>query len=457
MRFTNLTRHIEIGANCYLLEIAGKRIVLDSGMHPKQESDLAMPDFGLLPEDSVDAIILSHAHHDHIGTIPVLMRRQPRAPVFMSEPTRLLGDVMLHNSVNVMTRKREELGLPEYPLFTHRELERNFHRWEGKPLHTPFGIDGGRIGHGEQPDISFEFFDAGHILGSVGTLIRAEGKTIFYTGDVNFEDQTLSMAAQFPGGPLDIIITETTRGDHAQDAGFTRAEETKRLARTINEAFARGGCVVMPVFALGKTQEMLATFYEFRRKGQLATVPIYIGGLSTKLTEIYDRLAHSWPRLHENLQLLDSVAPFVIAGRQADPPVVKGRIYALSSGMMTEKTLSNSFARRILEKPEHTLLFVGYADPESPGGKIKTAQHGDEIVVDREFPPQKVQCRVEQFTFSGHSTREAIVAYLERVGPKKVILVHGDPPAIEWFDETLKKQLPRSEIIRPQPGVQFEF
>lgn len=457
MHFTNLTRHIEIGANCYLLEIAGKRIVLDSGMHPKQESDLALPDFSLLPDDSVDAIILSHAHHDHVGTLPLLMRRQPRAPVFTSEPTKLLGDIMLHNSVNVMTRKREELGLPEYPLFTHRELEKNLHRWESKPLHTPFGIDGGRIGHGETPAISFEFFDAGHVLGSVGTLIRAEGRTIFYTGDVNFEDQAISLAAQFPDGPLDIVITETTRGDHAQDAGFTRAEETLRLARAITAAFARGGCVVMPVFALGKTQEMLAMFYEFRKKGLLATVPIYIGGLSTKLTEVYDKLAQSWPRRNPRLQLLDAVAPFVIAGRQADPPVVKERIYALSSGMMTEKTLSNSFARRILEKPAHTLMFVGYADPDSPAGKIKAAPPGGEVTPDREFPPQKVQCHVEQFTFSGHSTREAICAWLKRVAPKKVILVHGDTPAIDWFDETLKKQLPAGEVIRPRPGVQFEF
>lgn len=457
MHFTNLTRHIEIGANCYLLEIAGKRIVLDSGMHPKQESEAAQPDFSLLPDDSVDAIILSHAHHDHIGTLPVLMRRQPRAPVFLSEPTKQLGDIMLHNSVNVMTRKREELGLPEYPLFTHRELEKNLHRWEAKPLRTPFGIDGGRIGHGETPDISFEFFDAGHVLGSIGVLIRAEGKTIFYTGDVNFEDQVISKAADFPAGPVDIVITETTRGDQAQSPGFTRADESVRLARAIASAFARGGCVVMPLFALGKTQEMLAMFYDFRKRGLLATVPIYIGGLSTKLTEVYDRLAQSWPRLNPKLQLLDAVAPFVIAGRQADPPVVKERIYALSSGMMTAKTLSNSFARRILDKPSHTLIFVGYADPVSPAGRIKAAKPGEEVAVDPDFPPQKLQCHIDQFTFSGHSTRESICAWLRQVGPKKVILVHGDPPAIDWFDQTLKVELPGSEIIRPQPGVQFEF
>jgi len=457
MHFTNLTRHIEIGANCYLLEAAGKRIILDSGMHPKQEGVAAQPDFSLLPEDSVDAIILSHAHHDHVGTLPILMRRQPRAPVFMSEPTRQLGDIMLHNSVNVMTRKREELGITTYPLFTHRELEKNFPRWEAKPLHVPFDINGDRVSRDEKDGISFEFFDAGHILGSVGTLIRAEGKTIFYTGDVNFEDQTITQAALFPDGPLDIVITETTRGDQALVAGFTRAEEELRLAKAISTAFANGGCVVMPLFALGKTQELLAMFHDFRKKGLLATVPIYIGGLSTKLTEVYDRLAQAWPRQKSNLQLLHAVAPFVIAGRQADPPIQKDRIYALSSGMMTEKTLSNSFARRILDRPEHTLMFVGYADPASPAGRVKATAAGGDVQLDPDFPPQKLLCHVHQFAFSGHSTRETICAWLQRVAPKKVILVHGDPAAIDWFDKTLGADLPAAEVIRPQPGVQFEF
>lgn len=457
MQFTNLTRHIEIGANCYLIEAAGKRIILDSGMHPKQEGEAAQPNFDLVPEDSIDAIILSHAHQDHSGTLPLLMRRQPRAPVFMSEPTRQLTDIMLHNSVNVMSRKREELGITTYPLFTHRELEKNLPRWEAKPLHVPFDINGDRVSRDEKDTLSFEFYDAGHILGSVGTLIRAEGKTIFYTGDVNFDDQTISQGAQFPDGPIDIVITETTRGDQAQQPGFTRANEELRLAKAIATAFEQGGCVVMPLFALGKTQEMLAMFHDFRKKGLLGNVPIYIGGLGTKLTEVHDKLAQSWPRQKSNLQLLDAVAPFVISGRQADPPIAKERIYALSSGMMTEKTVSNSFARRILEHPEHTLIFVGYADPASPAGRVKATPPGGEVTIDPEFPPQKLLCHVQQFAFSGHSTRESIVAWLKRVTPKKIILVHGDPAAIDWFAGTLGTGLPESEIIRPQPGVQFEF
>ncbi len=104
MRFTNLTRHTEIGANSYLLELGGRRVVLDCGMHPKLEGDDATPNLRLVPDGELDAILVTHAHLDHIGSLPVLMRRQPRARVFMSAPTAYLGEALLHNSVNVMAR-----------------------------------------------------------------------------------------------------------------------------------------------------------------------------------------------------------------------------------------------------------------------------------------------------------------------------------------------------------------
>src|SRR5687767_12485607 len=207
--FTNLTRAVEIGANCYALNLGGKRVVLDSGMHPKFDGDLALPNHSLIADGSVDAIILSHAHQDHIGSLPVLQRRQPQAPVFMTEATRQLGDVMLHNSVNVMLKKRED-GVPNYPLFGHRELDAITRRWRAVPLQTRFDLEGDRLGPQEEAPISVELFDAGHILGSAGTLIRAHGRTIFYTGDVQFEDQTVMQAARFPKERIDVLIMETT-------------------------------------------------------------------------------------------------------------------------------------------------------------------------------------------------------------------------------------------------------
>lgn len=457
LTFTNLTREVEIGANSYLLEVAGKRLILDSGLHPRFDGAEALPQLELAEPDSVDAIFLSHAHQDHVGSLPVAMRRQPRAPVFMTEATRQLSEIMLHNSVNVMLKKKDE-GVTSYPLFGHREIDAAVRRWRPVPLHTRFDVTGERLRVDEAADLSIEFFDAGHILGSVGTLIRAEGRTIFYTGDVQFDDQTISQAARFPEHPLDVLIIETTRGDRETPPGFTRAGEEQRLADAIKAAFDRDAGILIPLFALGKTQEMLGMIYEFRRKGQLGHGPVYIGGLGTKLTEIYDKLAHQTPRLKHNLQLLDAVAPFTMAGKAAEQTPLKGRrIYALSSGMMTEKTLSNMFARQFLSNPAHTLFFVGYADPASPAGRIRNAAHGDTVQLSPEYPPQKLLCPIEQFNFSAHASRETLRAYVNKVQPKKVILVHGDRPAIEWFRTTLQADLPGSEIITPTPGVAIDL
>jgi len=457
MQFLNLTRHVEIGANCYALTLAGRTVILDSGMHPKREGENALPRLDLLRAHSpAEAIFLSHAHHDHIGSLPVLTRWFPDAPVFTTEATAVLGEIMLHNSVNVMSRQREENGLTEYPLFTHREVEVSTKQWRRIPLHRAFGLAGERSAGGEE--VTFEFFDAGHVLGAAGVLFRAEGRSIFYTGDVNFDDQTISRAAGFPEEGVDVLIIETTRGDHETPPDFTRAGEEKRLAQSIRDAFGRGGAVVMPLFALGKTQELLVMLNDFRRRGQIPNCPIYIGGLGAKLTEAYDALAHSAPRLRPEMQILDVTAPFVLAGRGAhDSPIKPRRIYALSSGMMTEKTLSHTFAQRILSSPEHSLFFVGYADPESPAGRIRSAAPGADLELDAGLGARPVRCAVEQFSFSGHAPRESILEYVRKLRPKKVLLVHGDPPAIAWFQEMLKSVVPESEIICPTPGISLEI
>jgi predicted metal-dependent RNase len=289
-------------------------------------------------------------------------------------------------------------------------------------------------------------------------MIRSEGRKIFYTGDVQFDDQTIMQGAQFPEEELDVLIIETTRGDRAQPEGFTREGEEMRFAQAIKTAFDRGSGILIPLFALGKTQEILAMFYEFRRNNLLGLGPIYIGGLGTKLAEIYDKLARQTPRQHPDLQLLDAVAPFTMAGRAAEAtPLKGGRIYALSSGMMTEKTLSNIFARQVISDPQHALFFVGYADPDSPAGRMRRAAPGEIVQLSPDVPPQPLDCHVDQFNFSAHGSRESLRAYVNKVRPKKIILVHGDAPAVEWFRSTLSSDLPKSEILLPTPGVPLEL
>jgi predicted metal-dependent RNase len=134
-------------------------------------------------------------------------------------------------------------------------------------------------------------------------------------------------------------------------------------------------------------------------------------------------------------------------------PFTAGCIYALSSGMMTEKTVSNNFARQgVLENKRHGLFFVGYADPASPGGRIREAKPGEEVLLDPAYPPVPLRCEMRVFDFSGHSTREAIADYIVKVRPKKTFLVHGDEPAIEWFRQEIQRRLPDTEVIVPAPG-----
>ena len=365
-------------------------------MHPKNTGENALPNFKAIADSDVEAILMSHAHQDHIGTLPLAMRRLPGARIFMAEATAEVGSVLLHNSVNVMTRQREEIGEMSYPLFTHREIDRASERWRSCPLRQRISIAGERAAEREKDMLTFEFFDAGHVLGSTGVLLRGDGQTVFYTGDVNFDDQTLMEAAVFPEEKIDVLVMECTRGDHAKPDGWNRASEERRLAEALVAAFERDACVLIPVFALGKTQEILAMLYKFRRQRLLPEFPIYVGGLSSKFTDIYDRRARTTRRQLPRLKLMREVAPFILNDETVrDTPVRGGRVYVLSSGMMIPKTLSNAFARRIIENPQHSIFFVGYANPESPAGLLRDAGRGGEVALDPGKPRQRIRCDIE--------------------------------------------------------------
>jgi len=456
VKFLNLTRRTEIGANSYYLEIGGHRLVLDCGMHPKNTGEDALPYLKAIAGRDIEAILISHAHQDHIGTLPLIMRRFPSARVFMTEATAEVGSVLLHNSVNVMTRQREEVGEASYPLFTHRETDRASERWRRCPLRQRISIAGERAPQREREALTFEFFEAGHVLGSAGILVRAEGKTVFYTGDVNFDDQTIMQAAVFTEEKIDVLIMECTRGDHAKPGGWTRAGEERRFAEALESAFERGACVLIPVFALGKTQEILAMLYKFRRHRLLPEFPIYIGGLSSKFTDIYDRRAHTTRRQLPRLQLMREAAPFILNDETVrDAPLRARRAYVLSSGMMIPNTLSNVLGRRLIENPQHSIFFVGYANPESPAGLLREAGKGGEVALDPDKPPERVRCNIEQFQFSAHATREGLIEYARKISPRKTVLVHGDPPAVEWMRATLAAELPTTDVIVQTPGEEI--
>ena len=456
MRFTNLTRGAGIGSNCYRLDLGRETLLLDCGMHPEHVGTDATPLLHLLEEKPPTSVILTHAHQDHVGCLPLLQERHPGIPVLMTPGTLRIAEVMLHNSVNVMTRQHQELKLADYPLFTHRAIETASRSWVPCPLERPLSPDGERFGSGEGTAVTFH--DAGHILGSAGVMIRSGGRKFFYTGDVNFEDQTIQTGARFPEEEVDVLLMETTRGDAPLPKGFTRRGEEMRFAGAVAAALEEGASVTIPVFALGKTQEVMAMLWNMQQQGVIPPTPVYIGGLSSKITAVYDAMAANVGRNLPKLQLMEGVAPYVAGGGEIQSLNPRKRaIYALSSGMMTEHTLSNIFARKVLPDPSQYLFFVGYSDPNSPAGRMRRSLHGENVQLDSGAPPVPFRCHRQEFTFSAHARREDLLSYAVKVRPKTVLLVHGDDPAVTWFRRELSALLPRSRVLAPQPGVSMDL
>ena len=176
MRITNLNPDTAIGASAWLVQMDEDRILLDAGVHPKREGREGLPLYDRIKGQEVDAIAISHCHHDHVGSLPVALRYFPHADVLMTELSYFLVERVLHNSVNVMTRQREEIGEMSYPLFTHRETDRASERWRWCPLRQRISIAGERASQREKDALTFEFFEAGHVLGSAGILLREEGR-----------------------------------------------------------------------------------------------------------------------------------------------------------------------------------------------------------------------------------------------------------------------------------------
>jgi predicted metal-dependent RNase len=185
-----------------------------------------------------------------------------------------------------------------------------------------------------------------------------------------------------------------------------------------------------------------------------------MGGLSTKMTVIYDRFAKGKTRrTDDSFHILEDMEIEAGTRRRKGPiPLNPGCIYALSSGMMSEKTVSNEFARHgLLENPKNGLFFVGYTDPDSPGGKVRNATPGDKVVMDPKHPAVPFNCERKIFDFSGHATRDDLLKFILKVKPKKVFLVHGDPRATAWFAAQVKELLPGTEAIVPEPGRDYEL
>lgn len=452
MNILNLNPDEDIGASAWLVELDGHRILLDAGMHPKLEGREAAPRFNKSGTHDVDAIAISHCHHDHIGALPLAVRQFPKAHVLMTELSYLISERVLHNSVNVMTRQRDELGIKEYPLYTHDELDEIAAFFQGFKYNREIEWAGHHKSRPGGPSPTLEFFDAGHTLGSAGILLRGKKETLFYTGDVCFHDQTILKSARFEDVKADVLIMETTRGNRAVPKGSTRESEIERLVAAIEVAHKKKGAILIPSFALGRTQEILAMLALLMREGRLKEQPIYIGGLGRVFTEIYDIEAHRTHRQHTGMQLNEELHLIVLEKGQAESmKLTGGKIFVITAGMMSENTAAHDLAKRMIGDERQSIFFVGYADPDSPAGRLKAAQPGETFVFSPGAGRVTKHCDVQDFDLTAHANREDLLEFVGQVSPRVVLLGHGDAPARNWFAEQIRGRWPKMKIIQPQP------
>lgn len=446
-----------IGASAWLVDIEGNRLLMDAGVHPKREGRQSLPLYDVVKNEEVDAIAISHCHHDHVGSLPVALRYFPRAHVLMSELSYFLAERVLHNSVNVMTRQRDELGIREYPLFTHDEVDDIEPLFQGYRYNRE--IDWAAFHKTRAGFLSptLEFLDAGHALGSAGLMVRGQKETLFYTGDVCFHDQTILKAARFEDVKADVLIMETTRGNRPRTEGFTREKEIERLSRTLETALEQQGAVLIPTFALGRTQEVLALLAVLMEEGKIRRQPVYIGGLGRVFTEIYDLESHRTHRQYPNLQLHEALNLVVLDQGQTEKMKLSGgRLFVITAGMMSENTAAHNLAMRMIGDERQSIFFVGYTDPDTPGGRLRVAKPGETFLFSPSGGQVTRRCQIEEFDLTAHANREELLDFVGEVEPRAVLLGHGDEDARNWFEEQIRSRHPRIRVVQPKPGESVE-
>jgi Cft2 family RNA processing exonuclease len=287
-------------------------------------------------------------------------------------------------------------------------------------------------------------------------MVRGQKETLFYTGDVCFHDQTILKAARFEDIQADVLLMETTRGNRTLPPGFSRDKEIERLTDSIHRVLARRGSILMPTFALGRTQEILALLALLMGAGKLAPQPIYIGGLGRVFTEIYDLESHRTHRQYPNLQLHEALNLVVLEHGQAEKMRLNGRIFVITAGMMSENTAAHNLALRMIGDPHQAIFFVGYTDPDTPGGRLRAARPGETFLFSASGGEVTKLCQIEDFDLTAHANREELLDFVGQVEPRAVLLTHGEDDSRNWFAEQIRVRHPKVKVLQPKPGETVE-
>lgn len=453
-----------IGANCHFVKIEGTGLVLDAGADPEEDGPEGLPDFDLVHRHSgwyIDHAIITHAHHDHLGALPVLIQHFPHILVHMTRATRDLAEFALSASARLQRRRLREGSSPFEPLFDEEELEVYSYLYLTHELESDFDVTGLR---GRTP-VKARFYDSGHLLGGAGVLLSFEEggqmRRVFYTSDTNLRPQSIIPGGSYPEAPIDVLIMESTLGADPQAELTTRRTEEKNFGEALQRVLARGGTVLLPVFAMGRAQEVLALIDRYKKRGLIPEeVPVYTAGAMRAVADVYDKTRFTTPRLNPDFQVYGVEQRRLPRSDAAVQEVLsQPSIHVMSSGMMFERTISNRLAQQIVEDEKNGIFLVGFAREDSPAHRLLQAAEqgkGTEIVLDQSRGLQPVNCEVGRFRFSGHSHRRDLIQLVEQLKPKKVVLVHGETEARTWLADNIRFFYPEVEVHLLESGQPLE-
>lgn len=446
MIYTDLNTGVDVGASAHKLEIGGFNALIDCGMHPKKLGLDSLPDLKKIGDDTLDFIAITHAHLDHVGALPIVAEHQSMAQILMGEVTEDLSLRMLRNSRNVMVRQREELGINEYPLFGFSQID----ALKGRIL--PFTLNRPRSFEFENRKLEIEFYRAGHIPGATAVSFKTNKESVLFTGDISFRASQLIKGADIPKGHFDVLVMETTRGELDRQA--TYESECARFVTALGRVVRDGGSVLVPAFALGRMQEILQLVKKGKQSGEIPQdTHVFCAGLGIDIAEYLLRQSRKNPGLSFDKTAYDLIEPFKEKVVPAQDLSQKG-IYVLGSGMLLENTPSYAAASALMEHSENAIFFVGYCDPDTPGGRLLKKAKGDTTFAFHNLGyVARVNCRIDKFDLSSHADRRELLDFALRCDPRIIILTHGSEESRGWFMDEILDVASHITVIIPEPGV----
>lgn len=442
----------------HLLEVAGKRILLDCGLSQgrRNDSERLNREYGYEPA-SLDAVVLSHAHIDHSGKLPGLVKNGFKGMIFSTGATRDLAAIMLPDSAHIqqqdaeyLNRKRAKENLPPIePLYDLEDALSAIEKFVSIPYGLSFPIFSG---------ITLRFLEAGHILGSaqVELTIEENGKkrTLLFTGDLGRFDRPILRDPDLTSRP-DFLITESTYGGRNHEK---QEKSLLDLEHVIKRTVKRGGKIVIPAFSVGRTQEVLYFLNLLLLAGRLPNIPVYVDSpLSFNATEVfklhpevYDNelrdllyAGHS-PFQFGNLHFVQNVAESKAINTNKEPMII------ISASGMCENGRIRHHLKNNITDPRATIVLVGFMAQHTLGRKIGERRKTVNIFGE----PYALNAEVVDIDgFSAHADSDALMRYFHAVGEnvKQVAIVHGEEKSAEALAVLIRRES-SAEVTIPAPG-----